>query len=144
MTSPADLPPPAMVPYRRHTLRHPCPRCGPSASRDKPSQRTLHDLGTLDLWGPRALGVTDAPHDCTQGRKDFHRALSALAPPGRPYPHRVRALAVRLVVAAGGPSRPPRWPLWRDHRVVVPCATIPNGVEAGGKKGAGAPGPGLP
>ena len=54
------------------------------------------------------------------------------------------ALAVRLVVEDGLPYRPASWHLWRDHRVFVPFATIQNWVEAGGKKGAGAHGYGLP
>jgi hypothetical protein len=43
---------------------------------------------------------------------------------------------VRLVVEDGLPYRPASWHLWRDHRVFVPFATLQNGVEAGGKKGA--------
>jgi predicted RNA-binding Zn-ribbon protein involved in translation (DUF1610 family) len=103
MTSTADLPPPAIVPYSRNTLRHPCPRCGHSAYRDKQSQRTLHDLGNLDLWCPRDLVVTYAQYYCTQCRKYLNMALSALAPPGSHDTHRVMDLAVRLVGEAGLP-----------------------------------------
>ena len=53
----------------------------------------------------------------------------------------VMDLAVRLVVEDGFPYRRASWHLWRDHRVFVPFATIQNWVEAGGKKGAGAPRP---
>lgn len=45
-------------------------------------------------------------------------------------------MAVRLVVEDGLPYRPASWHLWRDHRVLVPFATIQNWVEAEGKKGA--------
>ena len=144
MTATADLPQPEMVPYSRHDKRNACPRCGPVASRDQQSQRTLHDLGHLDLWGPRALVSTSAQHDCTTCRTSFHADLSDLAPPGSHDSHRVIDLAVRLVVEDGLPSRPASWHRWRDHRVCVPCATIQHGVEAGGKKGAGASGHGLP
>ena len=144
ITAPADLPPPESVPYRRTDLRHPCPRCGHSAYRDKQSHRTLHDVGTLDLWCPRDLVVTYSQHYCTQCRQYFNADLSDLAPPGSHYTHRVINLAVRLVVEDGLPYRPASWHLWRDHRVFVPFATIQNWVEAGGKKGAGAPGPRLP
>jgi len=58
ITAPADLPQPEIVPYSRHASRQPCPRCGHAAYRDKPSHRTLHDLGHLDMWGPRDLLVT--------------------------------------------------------------------------------------
>jgi len=133
MTAIADLPPPEIVPYSRNDKRQPCPRCDHSAYRDKQSQRTLHDLGNLDVWCPRDLVVTYAQHYCTKCRKYFHD-----------YPHRVMDLAVRLVVEDGLPSRPASWHLWRDHRVFVPCATIQHGVEAGGKKGAGAYGHRLP
>ena len=144
MTAMADVPPPEIVPSSRTYTRPACPRCGSQAYRDKQCQRTLHDLGHLDLWCPRDLVVTYAQHYCTKCPKYFHAALSDLAPPGSRYPHRVLDLAGRLGVEDGLPARPTRWPLWRDHRVFVPFATIQNGVEAGGKKGAGAHGHGLP
>ena len=144
MTAMADLPPPEMVPYSRNDTRNACPRCRHSAYRDKQSQRTLHDLGHLDLWCPRDLVVTYSQHYCTKCRKYCNADLSDLAPPGSHSTHRVLDLAVRIVVEDGLPSRPARWHRWRDHRVFVPCATIQNWVEAGGKKGAGASGDGLP
>jgi hypothetical protein len=144
MAAIADLPPPEIVPASRTYTRQACPRCGHQAYRDKQSQRTLHDLGNLDVWCPRDLVVTSSQHSCTQCRQDFNADLADLAPPGRQYTHRVIELAVRLVVADGLPSRPARWHLWRDPRVFVPLATIQHWVEAGGKKSAGAPGPGLP
>jgi len=136
ITSPADLPPPEIVPYSRNDIRQPCPRCGHSAYRDKQSHRTLHDLGNLDLWCPRDLVVIYSQHYCTKCRKSFNYDLCDLAPPGSHYTHRVIDLAVRLVVEDGLPYRPASWHLWRDHRVFVPFATIQNWVEAGGKKGA--------
>jgi hypothetical protein len=134
ITAIADLPPPEIVPYSRNDKRQPCPRCGHSAYRDKQFQRTLHDLGNLDLWCPRDLVVTYSQHYCTKCRKYFNADLSDLAPPGGQYTHRVIDLAVRLVVEDGLPYRPASWHLWRDHRVFVPFATIQNWVEAGGKK----------
>jgi len=101
MTAVAGLPPPELVLYSRNDKRQPCPRCGHSASRDKQSQRTLHDLGNLDVWGPRDLVVTYSQHDCTKCRQDFHADLSDLAPPGSQDTHRVMDLAVRLVVEDG-------------------------------------------
>ena len=136
ITVPADLPQPEIVPYSRNDKRHACPHCGHQAYRDKQFQRTLHDLGHLDVWCPRDLVVTYAQHYCTKCRTYFHADLSALAPPGSHYTHRVIDLAVRLVVEDGLPYRPASWHLWRDHRVFVPFATIQNWVEAGGKKGA--------
>src|SRR5712691_9754439 len=140
----ADLPQPEIVLYRRNDTRQPCPRCGHSASRDTQSHRTLHDLGNLAVWCPRDLVVTYAQHDWTKCRTYLNADRADLAPPGRHSPHRVIDLAVCIVVEAGVPYRPARWHLWRDHRVFVPCATIQNGLEAGGKKGAGAHGHGLP
>jgi hypothetical protein len=142
--APKDLPQPEIVPYSRNDIRQPCPRCGHAAYRDKQFQRTLHDLGNLDVWCPRDLLVTYSQHYCTQCRKYFSADLSDLAPPGSQYTHRVIDLAVRLVVEDGVPYRPASWHLWRDHRVFVPFATIQNWVEAGGKKGPGAHGPGVP
>jgi hypothetical protein len=101
-------------------------------------------LGNLDLWCPRDLVVTYAQHYCTKCQKYFQAALSEVAPPGSQSTHRVIALAVRLVVEDGVPYRPARWHLWRDHRVCVPFATLQNWGEAGGKKGPGAHGHGLP
>ena len=60
--------------------------------------------------------------------------LFDLAPPGSHYTHRVIDAAVRLVVEAGLPYRAAPLRLWRDHRVLVPFATIRNWVEAGGEK----------
>ena len=114
------------------------------AYRDKQSRRTLHDLGNLARWCPGDLVLTYAQHSCPKCRKYFNADLSELAPPGSPSTPRVIALAVRLVVEDGVPYRPARWHLWRAHRVFVPFATMQHWVEAGGKKGAGAPGHGLP
>jgi hypothetical protein len=144
ITVPADLPQPEMVLYSWNATRHACPPCGHQAYRDKQCQRTLHDLGNLEVWCPRDLVVTYSQPYCTKCRKYFNADLSALAPPGSHYTHRVIALAVRLVVEDGLPYRPASWHLWRDQRVFVPCATMQNWIEAGGKKGAGAHGHGLP
>ena len=144
ITVPAALPQPASVPERRTALRPPCPRCGHAASRDKQSQRTLPDLGHRDGWCPRDLRVPDAQHSGTKGRPSLHAARCARAPPGRHETPRGSALAVRSVGEAGGPARPARGHLGRDHRVCGPGATLHNGGEAGGKKGAGAPGHGVP
>ena len=58
ITTIADLPPPEIVPSSRTYTRQACPRCRHQAYRDKQCQRTLHDLGNLDLWCPRELVVT--------------------------------------------------------------------------------------
>src|SRR5262249_40617011 len=144
ITAIADLPPPEIVPYRRTYERQACPRCTHQAYRDKQFQRRLHDLGNLDVLCPRDLEVTYSQHYCTKSGKYFNADLYNRAPPGGQYTHRVIDLAVRLVVEDGLPYRPASWHLWRDHRVFVPFATIQNWVEAGGKKGAGAHGHGLP
>ena len=82
ITAPADLPQPEIVPYSRNDIRQPCPHCGHSAYRDKQSHRTLHDVGNLDVWCPRALLVTYSQHSCTKCRTYLSADLSALAPPG--------------------------------------------------------------
>ena len=58
ITTLADLPPPEIVPYSHHDTRHPWPRGGHSTYRNQQAQRTLHDLGNLDVWCLRALVVT--------------------------------------------------------------------------------------
>jgi hypothetical protein len=90
--APADLPQPEIVPYSRNNLRQPCPRCCHAAYRDKQSQRTLHDLGNLDLWCPRDLVVTYSQHSCTKCRKYLSADLSDLAPPGSQYIRHARAV----------------------------------------------------
>jgi hypothetical protein len=138
ITGPADLPQPEIVPYSRNDMRQPCSHGGHSAYRDQQSHRTLHDVGTLDVWCPRELLGTDAQHACTQCRTYCSADLAELAPPGSQYTHRVLDLAGWLVVEDGLPSRPASGHRWRDHRVLVPFATIHNWGEAGGKKGTGA------
>jgi len=123
ITVPAALPQPEIVPYSRNDIRHPCPRCGHSAYRDKQSHRTLHDLGNLDLWCPRDLIVTYSQHYCTQCRTYCNADLSDLAPPGSHYTHRVIDLAVRLVVAPV--ARPP---------CLCPLCHDPTLGRGGGKK----------
>jgi len=76
ITRPADLPQPQIISSGRDAKRHPCPRCGHQAYRDKRQQRTLHDLGDLDAWCPRDLVVTYAQHYCTKCRKYFSIDLS--------------------------------------------------------------------
>ncbi len=131
----ADLPRPQLVAYSRNHDPTPCPRGDHLASRHKSGQRPLHDLGDVSTGCPVDLLVTDASHYCSQCRKHFNIDLSDVAPPGGHYPHRVIQMAVRLVVEEGLPYRPASGHLWRDHRVFVPCATLQNWAEAGGKKG---------
>src|SRR6266478_9055865 len=144
MTNVKDLPAPQLVAYHRDQKQTPCPRCSHLASRHNSGQRTLHALGDLGTGHPVDRLVAYSSHSCHRCKKPFNIDLTALAPPGAHYTHRVIDVAVRLVVEDGLPSRPASWHLWRDHRVFVPCATMQNWVEAGGKKGAGAHGHGLP
>jgi transposase-like protein len=130
-----DLPKPILVTYDHNHDHSPCPRCGHLAYRHKSGQRTIHDLGDLSIGCPVDLLVTYSSHYCSTCRKHFNIDLSAVAPPGGHYTHRVIQLAVRLVVEEGLPYRPASWHLWRDHRVFVPFATMQNWAEAGGKKG---------
>ena len=141
MTAIADLPPPELVLSSRTYTRQACPRCGPQAYRDKQYQRTLHDL--TSTCGVRV--VSWSPIRSTTVRS----VASTLMQTSQISPHPVVSTPPRdgLGGAAGGRGwlayRPASWPLWRDHRVFVPFATIQNWVEAGGKKGAGAHGYGL-
>ena len=75
-----------------------------------------------------------SPHRGSKGQPYFHAGLMDLADPGGRYTRRVVPLAVRLVVEAGLPYRTASWPLWRDHRVFLPWATIQNWVEPSGEK----------
>jgi hypothetical protein len=55
-----DLPAPQIMRRQRHAKRHRCPHCGHRASRDKPKQRFLPDLGTLRTGRPTTLQITSA------------------------------------------------------------------------------------
>ena len=134
ITSAEDLPEAKVIQRSCSHRRRPCARCGRSCCRDRTSHRTLHDLGDLLSGRPRDIQLTYSVHYCSKCRKYFNADMSALAPPGSHYTHRVIDLAVRLVVEDGLPYRVASWSLWRDHRVFVPFATIQNWVEAGGKK----------
>jgi len=135
ITAIADLPPPEIVPYSRNDKRQRCPRCGHSAYRDKQAQRTLHDLGNLDLWCPRDLVVTYAQPYCMKCHKYFNADLSDLAPPGGQYTHRVMDLAVRLVVEDGLPYRPASWHfVARPSRLCALCRPCRTGSSWGEKK----------
>ena len=94
----------------------------------------MPDLGDLRTRQPQDLQITSAPYDCTPCRCSCTTALSDLAPSQSASTHRVIDMAVRVVVEDGLPYRPARGHVWRDHRVLVPCATIHNGVEAREKK----------
>jgi hypothetical protein len=133
-----DLPAPHVVASNRDQQQTPCPRGAPSASRHTSGKRTGHDVGNLSTGHPVALLVASASHDCGHGTKPCTMDLTDLAPPGSPDTPRVIALAVRVVGDDGVSSRAARWHLWRTHRVCAPCATLPNGAEAGGKTGPGA------
>ena len=129
-----DLPQAKIIKQRRNYESLPCSGCRRPAPRDKVFTRQLHDVGDLMSGRPHELQITYSQHYCSACHKYFNADLSDIAPPHGHYTHRVMALAVRLVVEDGLPYRSASWTLWRDHRVFVPFATIPNWVEAGGKK----------
>jgi hypothetical protein len=130
-----DLPKPNLSVRSRNYRRRSCPRCGHSAYRDRIARRTLHDLGNPYTGRPRDIVLLCSQHYCRPCRKYFNADSTDLAAPGSHYTRRVVEMAVRLVVEDGLPYRAAEWALWRDHRVFVPFATIPNWVEAGGEKG---------
>jgi transposase len=129
-----DLPPPQIIRRSRNYRRRSCPRCGQRAHRLRTAQRMLHDLGDPMSGRPRNLDVTYSQHHCRTCGHYFNADMLDLALPNAHYTLRVMHTAVRLVVEDGLPYRTASWHLWRDHRVLVPVATIQNWVEAGGKK----------
>ena len=88
-----DLPE-AKIIQRSCSHRRPCARCGHSCYRDRTSHRTLHDLGDLRSGRQHAIQLTYSVHYCCKCRKYFNADMSALAPPGSHYTHRVIDLAV--------------------------------------------------
>jgi len=135
ISDPQMLPPPKLVARSRNDEHRPCPRCGKSCPRDRIFTRTLHDPGDPVAGRPHDIRLTYSQHHCTRCHRFFTADMSDLAAPRARYTHRVVALAVRSVVEDGLPYQAASWHLWRDHRVFVPFATIPNRVEARGEKG---------
>ncbi len=121
-------------PITRQTL---APAVAARAGRWGVASRTLHDLGDPLGGRPIDLHVRYSTHRCRACRRSFSADQSDLAPPKSHYTHRVQRTAGRLVVEDGLPYRLASWHLWRDHRVFVPWATIPNWVEAAGEKKPG-------
>jgi ribosomal protein L37E len=104
--------PKTKVSVRSHNYRrHPCPRCGYSASRDRIVRRRLHDLGNPFTGRPRDIVLLCSQHDCRRCRKSFNADSSDLADPGSHYTRRVVERAVRLVVEDGLPYRSASWAL---------------------------------
>lgn len=133
-----DLPQPVLVQRSRNYRHRRCPHCGQGAYRLRTCWRRLHDLGDLYSGRPREVHLTYSQHHCPHCRSYFNAPMLDLASPHSHYTHRVVQTAVRLVVEDGLPYRCASWHLWRDHRVLVPFATIQNWVEAGGEKGMAA------
>jgi hypothetical protein len=138
ITHPEELPPARIIRRSRNFQPRRCPACGKRCYRHDTCTRVLHDVGDVGGGRPRDLHLEYSQHRCTNCRKSFNADMSDYAWPKAHYTHCVVALAVRLVVEEGLPYQAASWHLWRDHRVVVPFATIQNGVEAGGKKGGAA------
>jgi hypothetical protein len=135
VTRAPDVPEAKIVRRSRNFTRRPCPRCDQPCFRHAVVTRVLPDVGDLVAGRPREIQLTYSQHHCPRGAKFFNVDTSDYARPQAHYPHRVVALAVRLVVEDGLPYQAARWHRWRDHRVFVPFAPIQNWVEAGGKKG---------
>ena len=135
MVGPQDLPRPIVLQRSRNYRHRRCPGCGHSAYRLRSKTRQLHDLG--DPCRGRELQLCYSQHHCRTCGRYFNAPMLDLAFAHSQYTHRVVQMAVRLVVEDGLPYRSASWHLWRDHRVLVPYATIQNWVEAGGKKGTG-------
>ena len=124
----------------RNFTRRPCPRCDPPCFRHAVFTRVLPEVGDLVAGRPRQTHLPDSQHYCPRCAQCFNVDTSDYALPQAHYPHRVVALAVRLVVEAGLPYQAARWPLWRAPGVFVPFAAIQNWVAAGGEKGGPASG----
>jgi hypothetical protein len=135
ITDPQMLPPPKLVARGRNHEHRPCPLRGKSCPRDRISTRTPHDLGDSVGERPRDIRLTYSRPHCTRCRRVFTADMSDLAAPQARYTHRVVASAVRLVGEDGLPYPVASWHLWRDHRVLVPFATIQNRGEARGEEG---------
>ena len=129
-----DIPKSILQARSRSLRRCPCPKCGHKCRRDTEGHRRLHDIGDLASGRPRVLEVTYSVHRCPRCKFYFSVDLTDLAPVKSSYTHRVRSLALRLVVEDGLPYRTTSWHLWRDHRVFVPFATVQNWVEGEGEK----------
>ncbi len=129
-----DLPKPRIAHRSRDYSCRRRPFCGGRAGRCRVASRTAHDLGDPHSGRPIDLHIRYSTHRCSACRRFFPVDQSDLALPKSHYTLRVQQTAVRLV---GLPYRMATWHLWRDHRVLVPWATIQNWVEATGEKKPG-------
>jgi hypothetical protein len=130
-----DLPPPHFERRSRNYRRRKGPRCGRPAPRCSLARRTRHDLGNARTGRPIDLVVTSSQQRWSPCRRCFNADLSDLALAKCHSTPRVPQTAVRRVAKHGLPARSASGPRWRDPRVFVPGATVPNWVEAaGGKK----------
>ncbi len=136
ITPEKELPKARVLVYSRNYPRLPCPHCGRMAHRVRQFKRRLRDLGDLVCEVRREVLLTYSQHHCLGCGAYFEAELPPWVLPRCRYTRRVVTLALRLVVEDGLPYEAAAWHLWRDHRVVVPFATVQNWVEAGGKKGA--------
>jgi hypothetical protein len=125
-----DLPPPALLRRSRNARQRCCPWCGRPAPRCGLGRRIIHDLGDAGRGQPVSLVVTYSKHRCKVCRRIFNTDLSDLAAPKSRYSHRVRLMAVHLVLEERLAFRAASAQLWRDHCVLVPWATIQNWTEA--------------
>ena len=139
-----DLPEAKVVRRSRNYPSRTCPRCGKRAGRRGIARRTLHDLGDVLASRPVDLVITYSKHKCPHCHLRFTADMADLARAKCLYTKRVQDLAVRLVAEDGLPYRSASWHLGRDHRVVVPYATIQNWVEAAGEKKSERPADHLP
>ena len=98
-----DLPAARIIARSRDYKRFPCPGCGRRAYRLRRLARRLHDVGDLASGRPHDIHLIYSQHHCSHCGMYFNADLSAVAPPGSHYTHRVVALAVRLVVEDGLP-----------------------------------------
>src|SRR5438132_10701353 len=90
------LPTPHLVAYHRDHTQTACPRCSHLASRHTSGQRLWHDVGDVCTGHPSALLVTYASPSGDRCTKHCTIALSAGAPPGAQYTHRVSDVTGRV------------------------------------------------
>ena len=114
ITHPEELPPPQVVWRSRNYAHYVCPGCHRRCGRNNVVTRILHDVGDLVAGRPRDLHLVYSQHYCPRCRHCFTAEMADYAVPKAHYPHRVVALAVRLVVEDGLPYQAASWHLWRD------------------------------
>lgn len=104
-----------------------CPLCGEISKRHSTGRRWLHDVG---VSAPVILDVTYSKHFCARCQRHFSLPMDHLAPLRGRFTHRVRRVAVGLVVSGALTLESASFRMRQRYFVHVPPTTLHDWVLA--------------